>query len=237
MKKNNPAKFLILTFIIMGTVAVVVSIVLSVININIKNSYISTDAVIVGFETKRSSDGDTHKSTIVAYSVSGNAYESSVSSYSSAWHVGDTITVYRDPDNPAKVTTGVPIIMCSVFAIIGMIFALVGVKLLLKEKKLGKKKKNLIENGLTLNARIIDFSVNTRIEVNHEHPFIIVAEYDDGIQKHRFKSENVWQHITTQQLGQNVTIYYEPNNMDNYYMDTDSLLKCDYKLDENVIYH
>lgn len=238
MKIKNSTDILIIVFLIVGIVFVGICAVFTGVNIHIKNNYNETDAVVMGFERHHSSsdDGDTVY-TLVSYSVDGNDYQSVLSAYSSSWSVGDTIKVYTNPDNPQNVKSTMPFVFFIVFALVGSVFAIVGIVMLHRSNEFKKQKKQLIENGLTLRANIIDFYPNTRIMVNRRNPYLIVAEYEEFGQKHRFVSENVWERLNNNYIGEQVTVYYEHNNMNKYYVDVDTLLDSKSYLRENVIYH
>lgn len=234
MRKINPMKLLVLIFLLIGIVFTGILGIFMAININIKKNYVPADATIVDFVRNHSGDNTL---TVVKYFVDGQEYESSLNSYSSNWSVGDRVNVYYNPENPDETKMEIPVIMMIVFPSFGIVFIAVGLFLCLKEKKLKRKKKKLIENGLSVNAKVIDFTVNTRISVNNRHPFIIIAEYDDSINKHRFRSDNVWENVTSDCIGETVKVYYEPNNMNNYYVDADGLFNETYSVNNNVIYH
>lgn len=238
MKIKNSTDILIIVFLIIGIVFVGICAVFTSVNIHIKNNYNETDAVVMGFERHHSSsdNGDTFY-TLVSYSVDGNDYQSVLSAYSSSWSVGDTIKVYINPDNPQDVKSTMPSVFFIVFGLVGFVFAIVGFVMLHRSIKLKKQKKQLIENGLTLRANIIDFYPNTRIMVNGRNPYLVVAEYEEFGQKHRFVSENVWERLNNNHIGEQVTVYYEHNDMNKYYVDVDTLLDSKSYLRENVIYH
>ena len=236
MRNVKPMKLLVLIFLIIGIVFTSMIGVFTAINLNIKNNYTPIEATIVDFSRHRSGDSDSTL-TVVEYSVDGQKYENFLNSYSSTWAVGDRITVYYNPDNPNQVKSDIPVFVGIAFGAMGIVFIIVGSVFSVKERKLNKKKKQLLANGLTLTATVIDFSVNTSISVNHRHPYIVEVEYDDGVKKHRFRSENVWHRVTDAYIGETVKVYYEPNNMGNYYVDTDSLFALNNKIDNNVVYH
>lgn len=238
MKIKNSTNVLAAIFLIIGIVFVGMCAVFTGVNIHIKNNYNETQAVVLGFERHHSSSRNSDSFyTLISYSVDDTEYQTVLSAYSSSWSVGDTITVYTKPDEPQIVKSTLPPIFFVIFGLVGGVFAVLGFIMLLKSLQLKKKKKQLIENGLTLSAEIIDFYPNTRIMVNGQNPYIVVAQYDEFGQKHRFVSGNVWERLNNNYIGEQVTIYYEHNNMNNYYVDVDTLLESKSYLKENVIYH
>lgn len=237
MRNKKPIKFLIFTFLLLGTIFTCVGVVMNVININIRTNYTPVEATITGFESRKTNDNTDDMHTIIDYTLHGEEYSTVLWSYSSSWEIGDTITVYSNPNHPDRITQGVPKVIGILFPTIGLTAIIIAVYFLRRERRLAKKKRDLMENGLTLKATVVDFSVNTNIAVNQRHPFVVEVEYDEFGQKHRFKSEYVWQNVTSLDLGKEVTVFYQHNNMDNYYVDIDEIFTQDDNIDTNIIYH
>ena len=237
MKNVKPMKLLIIIFLFIGIVWTTLSVAFISVNINLKNNYIQIQAEIIDFETYYDSDHDKHTKTIVKYIVDDQEYTDQLNSYNSAWRVGDSVDVYYDPLHPQEVKSEMPVVMCVIFGTMGVTFVAVSIVLIIKQKRKNTKHKNLIQNGLVINASIVNFYENTRISVNRRCPFIIEADYNDGINVHRFKSDNVWESVTSACIGETVKVYYDPNNMNNYYVDTAGLFDNPYRLNNNLIYH
>ena len=73
-------------------------------------------------------------------------------------------------------------------------------------------------------AKVIGFDYNENYSVNGRHPFIIETEYlSETGERHRFKSGNVWDPLGEEILGHTIDVYFEPDNMDKYFVDVDSL--------------
>lgn len=237
MKKIKPMKLCILIFLIIGIIYTSLSAVFTAININIRNTCISVKAEIIDFEVYRGSDNDKHTKTVVKYVADGKEYTDKMNSYNSSWDIGDSVDVYYNPDNPKEIKNEMPVVLCLVFGLLGVAFLIASIVLIIKQKNKNAKRRNLLQNGLVINAEVIRFYENTGISVNRRYPFIIEADYDDGVKIHRFKSDNVWENVSADCIGQTVKVYYEPNNMNNYYVDTTGLFHENYKLNDNVIYH
>ncbi|MDE6412926.1 MAG: DUF3592 domain-containing protein [Eubacterium sp.] len=235
MKKGRPMKILALVFLILGIVFTSVAIVLASINAHIKSKYTTVEATIVGFEEHHGNHD--HALTFVEYSIDGQEYENSINVYNSFWSVGDKITVYYSPENPNQLISEIPVILLIIFGAIGICFIIVGAIFSFVEKRSKKKKNYLLENGLAVTATVIHFEVNRNISVNGRHPYKLEVEYDDGSNIHRFRSDNVWENVTSDCIGEMVKVYYEPNNMNKYYVDTAGLFNEAYKTNDNVIYH
>ncbi len=228
-------KILALVFLILGIVFTSVAIVLASINAHIKSKYTAVEATIVGIEEHHGNRD--HALTFVEYSVDGQEYENSINFYNSFWSVGDKITVYYSPENPNQIKQEIPVILSIIFGAIGIWFIIVGLIFFFVERRFKMKKKYLLENGLSVMATVIHFEINRNVSVNGRHPYKLEVEYDDGLNIHRFRSDNVWENVTADCIGETVKVYYEPNNMNKYYVDTAGLFNEAYKTNDNVIYH
>ncbi len=47
----------------------------------------------------------------------------------------------------------------------------------------------------------------------------------------------MWENVTLECIGKTVKVYYEPNNMNNYFVDTTGLFNETYRVNDGVIYH
>lgn len=230
---QKQSKILISVFLLIGIVYTVIAASFVAANISTRHNYMPVKAEITAFN-----GNDKNKETVVKYLVDGTEYEASLNSYSSTWKVGSKIDIYCNPQNFAQAKIIMPVGMNILFGSFGVIFIIVAVVLVIKNSKILKRKKYLLSEGLVLSAEIIDFYENNRIAVNNRHPYIVVAEYDDGVQCHRFKSDNVWERLSVDILGMPVKVYYENGNMNHYYVDTESLKdSLHYSVDKNIIYH
>ncbi|MDE6722823.1 MAG: DUF3592 domain-containing protein, partial [Eubacterium sp.] len=212
MKNVKPMKLLIIIFLFIGIFWTAMSAIFTSININLKNNGILTQAEIIDFESYYDSDHDKHTNTIVKYVVDGEEYTDQLNAYNSAWRVGDSVDVYYDPLHPQEVKSEMPVMMCIIFGTMGVTFIVVSIVLIIKQKSKNVKCRKLIENGISVNASIVNFYENTRISVNKRYPFIIEADYNDGSNIHRFRSDNVWKNVTSSCIGETVKVYYDPNN-------------------------
>ncbi|MCI9642004.1 MAG: hypothetical protein HFJ98_04340 [Eubacterium sp.] len=47
----------------------------------------------------------------------------------------------------------------------------------------------------------------------------------------------MWENVTSDCIGKTVKVYYEPNNMNNYFVDTTGLFNETDRINDGVVYH
>ncbi len=107
---------------------------------------------------------------------------------------GKCISILVNKDDPTDVVEpGTNLVIGIVFMALGGIAILVGGVSMFKEWKYKKKLDNLKRTGKRLQARIDQITVNERIAINEEHPYVIWCSYVDESSGAQFvyKSENI----------------------------------------------
>lgn len=119
------------------------------------------------------------------------------------------------------------LLACLVFVGVGGVFFLIGLLCLRACRKKQRRMQKLLEEGRYLWGEIVECAPNLQISVNGRHPTIATARYlaRDGTE-HLFQSRNLyhWYPQSGGLLHQQVKIYIEDGNMDNYYVAVEELL-------------
>ena len=119
------------------------------------------------------------------------------------------------------------LLACLVFVGVGGVFFLIGLLCLRSCRKKQRRMQKLLEEGRYLWGEIVECAPNLQISVNGRHPTIATARYlaPDGTE-HLFQSRNLyhWRPENGGLLHQQVKIYIEDGNMDNYYVAVEELL-------------
>ena len=119
------------------------------------------------------------------------------------------------------------LLACLVFVGVGGVFFLIGLLCLRSCRKKQRRMQKLLEEGRYLGGEIVECAPNLQISVNGRHPTIATARYlaPDGTE-HLFQSRNLyhWRPENGGLLHQQVKIYIEDGNMDNYYVAVEELL-------------
>ena len=121
------------------------------------------------------------------------------------------------------------IIFVLMFTGLGSIFFVLGVVFLIIEIKKRNRCNRLLAEGYYIYAEVLDVNQNFNIQYgNHGHPYVVKCGYtDENGTLHIFKSRNLTKFPGNNLIGQQVRIYLDRNdynNYKNYYMDIDEIL-------------
>ena len=121
------------------------------------------------------------------------------------------------------------IIFVAMFAGMGSIFLVLGITFLVLEIKKRNMSSRLLAEGYYIYAEVLDVNQNFNIQYgNHGHPYVVICGYtDENGTLHIFKSRNIRQYPGNNLIGQQVRVYLDRNdynNYKNYYMDIDEIL-------------
>lgn len=113
-------------------------------------------------------------------------------------------------------------VLSKVFWAIGIIFLFVVFVLSLLNNLEGKKKKYLLESGRVIYAHVDSIDLNSFVEVNRKHPFVIKCSYTDPATGtvHHFKSENYFGDLSYF-IDKDVRVFIDGNDYSYYVMDID----------------
>ena len=104
---------------------------------------------------------------------------------------------------------------------LGLLFTVLGTVFLFIDLRSARRKAWLLRSGQPLQARFLHVFRDTRIAVNGDHPYRVVAQGTDpqtGALR-RFESEPVWIDPTARLEGRTVTVLIDPRNPDRHHMD------------------
>lgn len=115
------------------------------------------------------------------------------------------------------------------FAGLGSIFLALGILFLVLELKKRNRCNRLLAEGYYIYAEVLDVNQNFNIQYgNHGHPYVVICGYTDETGTlHIFKSRNLKKYPGNNLIGQQVRVYLDRNdynNYKNYYMDIDEIL-------------
>ena len=174
-------------------------------------------------------DEDDYK-ILVSYVIDGNIYNSKLNTYSSSYYEGKEITIYYDKTNPVSIADTDIDIIAIIFGGVG-IYA-IAIAIIIIIFKLRKKQLiiKLKETGYITNAKYLRTSINALFTVNGKHPYKIICEMDNSIdgKTHEICSKNIWynpEKIIKERNIKSFRVYYNPNNLKQYYMDVDMYLE------------
>lgn len=163
---------------------------------------------------------------IVRYVVDGAEYTVRLNNYTSSMRVGDVFPMYYTPQAPQearnKTYLGGEIFLC-----VGGGFSLFGTIGLGAFSAHKLKKRNLLEKGDTVSARITAVKCAENVRVNGRIPYYLVCETNavPALAGKRLKSRCVYEPLSQALVGTTVRVYFYPAKPTRYWVDTDTLPK------------
>lgn len=233
---NKFTTFFFLVFSLIGIAALIYSFVLRAQDKEFFENAESVTATICNIEQHETKDSDGNIKyehyVYVDYEVNGESFTNVyLCQYQSGMHEGDTIEAFYNPNNPSAVKAyfdvdsyynnivGVAIFFMVVGAL-PVIISLISGR--------GKyKNRGLIETGRSVCATIRSIEANYNTQVNGKHPYWVICEEVNEIEGviYRYTSHKVYEDLTRRIApGDQVAVYINPNNPDQYYVNLDEIM-------------
>lgn len=232
MKKVMTAIFSV--FAVIGIVMIIGSFVLlHTMNRFEQNAY-EVDGVITDIKEHYGSNDEISHDVYVKFWYDGEKFEDRrISSYSSDMYVGKEITLMYNPNYPDRLEVkGTKYWLFATLCGMGLVFLVFGsvypVIMLVKSVR----KKNLLRNGMALNATVEGIRWDTSLTVMGRHPYVIICSYHDAGNDitYRFKSEGLWTNPDeVYPIGSPIEVMVDANNYKNYYV------KAQEKISEKIV--
>lgn len=238
IKKQKLNKSMLLfygIFLFIGVVLFAIGVLIYISNQNFKRSAVQTKSVITDINRYRdystTNSGDRYNYEVyVSFTVDDVIYEGILNEWNSGMYVGQSITIYYNPNNPLDFRKDSSLILF-IFIPIGLLFILIGAVSLIMMIRRNSNKNKLIESGFRVMADITDI-INSNIELNNRKGKHIICERIDEVSGaiYRYKSDVIWSDPSKIIEWKNITklpVYIDKNNKKNYYVDIS-------QLDENI---
>jgi len=148
--------------------------------------------------------------------------------------VGEQVTILYDPNNPrdANVNSFLSLYFVAVVLLgLGGTFTTVGLGVLIAPLAYtlaaNKKVELLKQNGTRIMTKIIGVDLNDSFTMNGASPYQITSQWLDPVtnEVHIFNSEHIWFDPQDFIKSEQVYVYVDPTNKENYYMDISFLPK------------
>ncbi|MDR1695551.1 MAG: DUF3592 domain-containing protein [Endomicrobium sp.] len=188
---------------------------------------------ITDITIERRGHDDKSYRVVAAYNVDGQDYKSIVKFYHSGMRVGDDITMYYNPYNPADARTmSGDIIGSGLVSLFGLIFSLVGFVPLVRNIRRRRELITLFKTGIKREVAISHIYQYDGYKVNRKSPYIIRADLSDSGRTISFSSEYLWFNPEFYaKPGDIIYVYISAENPDKYFLDvTPIYLKSKQKL-------
>ena len=163
---------------------------------------------------------------VVKYSVEGQEYTGTLSFSSSDMHPGRHITVYYHHDNPENIRSAESEgFLIGIFLFIGLVFASISWIIASVRRKHRRNIRQLLANGLKVDAEITDIQENLNKRMGKHHPIIVHCRYlsPDG-RLYLFHSHSVWCRSHEVDMKKKIPVYMDRQNPARYFVDVDAVL-------------
>ncbi len=236
MQKNKSVAMTNIIFAVVGSVFIIIGGIMFINTITFKANADEVMALITEMRPYEDSEGDTSYEVEVQYEYEGLTFYTTLDTYSSGMREGKSIPILVNKDDPTEVMDSETLLfMGIVFMVLGLIAVLAGGISVLKDWKNKKKIEMLKNTGKRLQATIDRITINERIAVNEEHPYIIWCSYVDEFSGARFefKSENIWNDpYKVCDEGSTIDVWVKADDYLEYIVDVDSLIEYSIRNDE-----
>ena len=120
-------------------------------------------------------------------------------------------------------TGGNSMLFLYIFGGIGLLFFVIGLPFLFFAIRKKNDRIRLLETGVQAEGVIKDVVINRQVTVNGRHPYKAECEVTDPVTGEQFlySSDGIMEDIRHLN-GRRVTVYYDPDDRSNYYVDLDT---------------
>lgn len=157
--------------------------------------------------------------------------EGKISSSPSPYEVGERVSVFYDPDEPAEALIDTFIerwFMALLFGGFSLVFIAVGGTLFSIARRSSRRLARLMREGLRVEGRVAAFEVNQFTKINGRRPWHVVVEWTDAKgQPRRERSEMLREDPAKRfKLGDTVVVLTDPANAKSFWIDLEGRSKA-----------
>lgn len=209
-------------FSLVGVIFMTVGILISIHSTKFYETARPVQATIVDFERSRSGDSDS-RTAVVKYNVEGKEYVDNLGYYSSSMRYGDRLTIYYQPGNPLDISCKEGDILWLLFLPMGFVFFVIGAGYFSFRIFKARRNEWLLKHGERVMAEIGEITLNTSINMNGRHPYVLHCYYKapDGT-TYDFDSPSLWRRRHEIPEKGKVPVYVADRNFKKYVVDVDN---------------
>ncbi len=167
---------------------------------------------------------DTGTAIIISYEFKGKEYMCDLDYFSSEIGIGQTLIIYLSEDDPTdfiyEKENKFGLYFCM---IVGSCLLVAGVAFFFISSHNNKVNRLLLKEGKVIEATILYADEDEKRTRFEKHPYIFTCVYKDietNVEK-IYTSDSVYcKSNGLSYIGKNIKIYVDPNDLDNYYVDT-----------------
>lgn len=114
-----------------------------------------------------------------------------------------------------------------IFGVLGAVFLGAGLSYLYFYKKNIDKHQTLFDEGKYVMAQIQSILRDETVEINGSHPYYAICSFinPDDNKEYTFRSSNYTENLNKVLNSNEVRVYINPKNLDEYYVDLESIIK------------
>ena len=183
--------------------------------------------VVVDLKVSTSDDSSTYAPVFEFMTLDGESFTviSSAGSNPPAYSRGEAVQVFYQADDPydAKIDGFFSLWGGAVIVgTLGAIFFCVGVAIVLVPLFSRRKHGRLRSTGRPVVTKVISLREDTSVTMSGRHPYRIVTQWQNPVttKVHVFDSESLWFDPSEYMANRDITVYIDPNDPDDYWMDT-----------------
>lgn len=200
------------------------------------SSSVSTSGIVSELRASVSDGSRVYYPTIQFKNQQGETIETelNIGSNPPEYTVGEQVTILYDPNNPQDANTNSFLSLYFVAVVLlglGGTFTTVGLGVLIGPLAYtlasNRKVESLKQNGTRIMTKIIGVDLNDSFTMNGTSPYQITSQWLDPLtnEVHIFHSEHIWFDPQDFIKSEQVYVYVDPKNNNNYYMDISFLPK------------
>ena len=201
-------------------------------------SAVRAEGEVVNLIPHRSSDGDgvTYAAQVRFSDRTGQVHQwtEQGSTNPPRFDTGERVPVLYDPQSPESAVVddlwgrrGALLIIGP----LGALFTVFGLLFVILERRGTGQERRLLRSGLPTDATFLHVFRDTRVKINGDYPFRVVAQGHDpqtGAPR-RYESQPIWVDPTEHLQGRTVRVMIDPTRPDRYVMDLSGVLGDEYR--------
>lgn len=184
-----------------------------------------TRSVISNIVTLYDKNNKQYFETLVSFKVGEKEYKNiSTNTYVANLIKGDMLDIYYRTDNPEIVSISKkPYYLGSFLLFIGVTLLISSVlahrRIIIRKKEIQR----LLAKNQFIKAQIVDIQNNSSLSIGLRNPLYLKCISDNPTIIKIFYSDNIWVPIKNNIVGKFVSVYYEDNDFNVYYVDARDL--------------
>lgn len=201
-------------FAILGILLLGIAIAIGISNVRAGQGMMQTTGTVTSVEKLRPT---------ISFDAGGKTV-SAIGPVAPGYSVGEKLKLLYDPADPQRILVDEGRWQStSLFGAIGLVFAVLGFGFLTMSARRGRKLAWLRRNGQKADGRIVEVAPDKTVQINDRPTWKIVVEWNSGSASHRASRRVVRDPRPVLAGRDGVTVWFEPQNPKNCWIDLEAL--------------